>query len=131
MEKKELSRMTNLLVMKFGGTSMGSAERIKVAARNLQEQRSSGPWWPWYRRCRKVTDLLLDTLRHAEAGDASRDRNKSGTAVRAPSGNLRSSCCDGTRRDASILGIRDLIGRLPPHRARHADAGRAAAAIGG
>ena len=32
MEKKEPSRMTNLLVMKFGGTSMGSAARIKVAA---------------------------------------------------------------------------------------------------
>ena len=28
-----MSELTNLLVMKFGGTSMGSAERMRVAAR--------------------------------------------------------------------------------------------------
>ena len=32
--------MNNLLVMKFGGTSMGSAERIRVAARISSEQRA-------------------------------------------------------------------------------------------
>ena len=33
--------MTNLLVMKFGGTSMGSAERIRVAAQICTEQKKT------------------------------------------------------------------------------------------
>src|ERR1039458_7837781 len=55
--------------MKFGGTSMGSAERIKVAARLAAEQRSKRPVAVVVSAMSKVTDLLLDTMRHAEAGD--------------------------------------------------------------
>ena len=61
--------MSSLLCMKFGGTSVGSAERIRIAARISAEQ--------WTRRgvvvvvsaMSKITDLLLDTLKRAEAGD--------------------------------------------------------------
>ena len=61
--------MQNLLVMKFGGTSMGSAERIRVAARICTEEAARRPVLAVVSAMSKVTDLLLDTLRHAEAGD--------------------------------------------------------------
>ncbi|MEO8026821.1 MAG: aspartate kinase [Bryobacteraceae bacterium] len=58
-----------LLVMKFGGTSMGSAERIRVAARISSEQRAQRPTISVVSAMSKVTDLLIDSLRKAEAGD--------------------------------------------------------------
>ncbi|HLG98549.1 MAG TPA: aspartate kinase [Bryobacteraceae bacterium] len=58
-----------LLVMKFGGTSMGSAERICVAADICREQRSVRPVLAVVSAMSGVTDLLLNTLRHAEGGD--------------------------------------------------------------
>jgi aspartate kinase len=35
--------LKNLLIMKFGGTSMGSAERMRVAAKIIAEQRKVRP----------------------------------------------------------------------------------------
>ncbi|MGH9664111.1 MAG: aspartate kinase, partial [Bryobacteraceae bacterium] len=61
--------MNDLLVMKFGGTSMGSAERIRVAARISAEQRTKRPVVSVVSAMSKVTDLLLDSLRKAEAND--------------------------------------------------------------
>jgi aspartokinase/homoserine dehydrogenase 1 len=61
--------MNNLLVMKFGGTSMGSAERIKVAAEICRAQKEQRPVIAVVSAMSQVTDLLLNTLRHAEAGD--------------------------------------------------------------
>jgi len=61
--------MKNLLVMKFGGTSMGSAERIRVAARLSSEQHAIRPVVIVVSAMAGVTDLLLDSLRKAEAGD--------------------------------------------------------------
>ncbi len=58
-----------LLVMKFGGTSMGSAERIRVAAHLIQEQRAQRPVVVVVSAISKITDLLLDTMKHAEARD--------------------------------------------------------------
>jgi len=58
-----------LLVMKFGGTSMGSAERICVAADICREQRALRPVLAVVSAMAGVTDLLLNTLRHAEGGD--------------------------------------------------------------
>ena len=60
----------NLLVMKFGGTSMGSAERIRQAAALCAEQFRTRPVAVVVSAMSKVTDLLLDTLRRAEAGDS-------------------------------------------------------------
>jgi aspartokinase/homoserine dehydrogenase 1 len=59
----------NLLVMKFGGTSMGSADRIRTAAQLAAGLRPSRPVAIVVSAMSKVTDLLLDTLRHAEGGD--------------------------------------------------------------
>jgi len=55
--------------MKFGGTSMGSAERMKVAASICSEQARTRPVVCVVSAMSKVTDLLLDSLRKAEAGD--------------------------------------------------------------
>lgn len=62
--------MTGLLVMKFGGTSMGSAERIRVAAALIIEQYRTRPVVVVVSAMSKVTDLLLDAMKHAEARDS-------------------------------------------------------------
>ena len=54
--------------MKFGGTSMGSAERMKVAA-GLIGQVKDAAVVVVVSAMSKVTDLLLETLRRAELGD--------------------------------------------------------------
>jgi len=61
--------LRNLLVMKFGGTSMGNAERMRVAARIISEQRRERPVVAVVSAMSKVTDLLLEVLRRAELGD--------------------------------------------------------------
>ncbi len=61
--------MNNLLVMKFGGTSVGSAERMRAAAALAAEQKESRPVLVVVSAMSKVTDLLLETMRRAEAGD--------------------------------------------------------------
>ncbi|HUK16331.1 MAG TPA: aspartate kinase [Bryobacteraceae bacterium] len=61
--------MKDVLVMKFGGTSVGSAERMRVAARLAADQRALRPVAVVVSAMSKITDLLLDTMRHAEAGD--------------------------------------------------------------
>ncbi|MEP7352777.1 MAG: aspartate kinase [Acidobacteriota bacterium] len=55
--------------MKFGGTSMGSADRIRAAAHLSAEQHSNRPVAIVVSAMSKVTDLLLDTLNKAEAGN--------------------------------------------------------------
>jgi bifunctional aspartokinase / homoserine dehydrogenase 1 len=62
--------LSDLLVMKFGGTSVGSAERMRVAAALSAEQQQARPVVIVVSAMSRITDLLLDTLRHAEAGDA-------------------------------------------------------------
>ena len=61
--------MNDLLVMKFGGTSVGSAERMRIAACIAAEQKARRPVAIVVSAMSKITDLLLDTLRRAEAGD--------------------------------------------------------------
>ena len=61
--------MKNLLVMKFGGTSMGNAERMRVAAGIIAEQQQQRPVLAVVSAMSKVTDLLLEVLRRAELGD--------------------------------------------------------------
>ncbi len=61
--------MNDLLVMKFGGTSLGSAERMRVAAGISAEQKRKRPVLIVVSAMSKITDLLIDTMRHAEGGD--------------------------------------------------------------
>ena len=62
--------MKDLLVMKFGGTSMGSADRIREAARICVEAGKTRPVAVVVSAMSKVTDLLLDTMRAAERGES-------------------------------------------------------------
>ncbi len=61
--------MKDLLIMKFGGTSVGSASRMKVSARLAAAERPARPVAIVVSAMSKITDLLLDTMRHAEGGD--------------------------------------------------------------
>jgi aspartate kinase len=67
--------LNDLLVMKFGGTSMGSADRIRVAADIAAEQYARRPVACVVSAMSKITDLLLDSMRRAEGGDESGLRN--------------------------------------------------------
>ena len=60
---------SGLLIMKFGGTSVGSAERIAAARDLIAQARRERPVVAVVSAMSKVTDALLDTMRHAEAGD--------------------------------------------------------------
>ena len=55
--------------MKFGGTSVGSAERMRVAAALTARESRQRPVVIVVSAMSKITDLLLGTMRHAEAGD--------------------------------------------------------------
>jgi aspartate kinase len=61
--------LKNLLIMKFGGTSMGTADRIRSAADLCRAAHDERPTVVVVSAMSKVTDMLLDTLRHAEGGD--------------------------------------------------------------
>ena len=56
--------------MKFGGTSMGSAERIRKAAQIVADNGKSRPVLTVVSAMSGITDLLIDTLKHAEVDDA-------------------------------------------------------------
>jgi aspartate kinase len=61
--------LNDLLIMKFGGTSVGSPERMRASARIAAEAAATRPVAIVVSAMAKITDLLLDTMRHAEAGD--------------------------------------------------------------
>jgi bifunctional aspartokinase / homoserine dehydrogenase 1 len=60
--------LKDLLAMKFGGTSMGSAERIRIAAELCAREQTKRPVVVAVSAMSMVTDLLLDTLHLAEKG---------------------------------------------------------------
>src|SRR5690349_23364990 len=101
--------MNNLLVMKFGGTSMGSADRIKVAAGICTEQKRQRPVVAVVSAMSGVTDLLLNTLRHAEAGD---EAGIAANLERLTSRHVETcgELLDGARCESTIAGIHGLIG---------------------
>jgi aspartate kinase len=60
----------SLIVMKFGGTSVGSAERIRQAARIVQQHEHAGAQVVVVvSALSKVTDLILSVLTSARIGD--------------------------------------------------------------
>ncbi len=103
--------MKDLLVMKFGGTSVGSAERIRVAARIAVEEKQRRPVLVVVSAMARVTDLLLETLRRAEAGDTAgmeanlqklQDRHVETCHELLPA----------EKREAVLAGIRSLTGEF-------------------
>jgi len=109
--EKSITKVGNLLVMKFGGTSMGSAERIRVAARLSAEHRAQRPVVTVVSAMSQVTDLLLDSLRKAEAGDQSDlDRNTKQLYTRH-----FETCREllpASRQEIAMAGIHRLIGEF-------------------
>ena len=63
--------MKNLLVMKFGGTSVGSAARMRASAGLAAAEQKRRPVAIVVSAMSQVTDLLLETMRHAESGNRS------------------------------------------------------------
>ncbi len=103
--------MNHLLVMKFGGTSMGSAERMKIAADLCESAHRERPAVVVVSAMSKVTDLLLDSLRHAEGGDeAGIRRNLSALAQK------HTECAEGLLEGEALVATRqavlDLLGEF-------------------
>jgi aspartate kinase len=100
--------VSDLLVMKFGGTSMGSAERICVAARISAEQKAKRPVLTVVSAMAGVTDLLLNTLRHAEGGDEA----GMGANLEQLGKRHLDTCAElleGERRERATAGVGELI----------------------
>jgi aspartate kinase len=101
--------MNNLLVMKFGGTSMGSAERIQVAAGICGEQKQQRPVVAVVSAMSGVTDLLLGTLRHAEAGDDAGIESNVQSLLLRHEKTCSELLRDPVRCSRATTGIRELI----------------------
>jgi len=103
-----LSIRGHLLVMKFGGSSMGSAERIKAAARLTAEQHAQRSVVIVVSAMGQVTDLLLDSMRKAETADETGlEANLSQLAER------HASCCrellSADFQENAVAGVRGLV----------------------
>ena len=109
--------MNNLLVMKFGGTSMGSAERIRVAATICSEQKAQRPVLAVVSAMSGVTDLLQGALRHAEADDEAGIE----ASIHSLSERHEKTChellLEPARCDRAMAGVRELIADF--HRIAH------------
>jgi len=103
--------LKDLLVMKFGGTSVGSAERMRVAARLSAEQRQKRPVVIVVSAMSGITDVLLETTKHAEAGDrVGRDEN-----IRILEERHLRACSEllaPAKQKLVVAGIRELIGEF-------------------
>ena len=109
--------MNNLLVMKFGGTSMGSAERIRVAAAICTEEKIQRPVLAVVSAMSGVTDLLLGALRHAEADDEAGIESSIRTLSERHEKTCHELLREPVRCDRALAGIRELIADF--HRIAH------------
>jgi len=100
--------MSDLLVMKFGGTSMGSAARIRVAAQISAEQHAKRPVVCVVSAMSKVTDLLLDSLRKAEAGDQA-DLDENLKQLNTRHFEVCRELLPPARQEAVLAGVHSLI----------------------
>ena len=103
--------MNDLLVMKFGGTSVGSAERMRVAAGIAADPGLGRPVAIVVSAMSKITDLLLDTLRRAEAGDSA-GLEANIEKLRERHLNTCAELLPAQRREAAEAGITWLIGEF-------------------
>jgi aspartokinase/homoserine dehydrogenase 1 len=101
--------MNNLLVMKFGGTSMGSAERIRVAAAICTEQKAKRPVLAVVSAMSGVTDLLLGALRHAEADDEAGIESSIHSLSERHEKTCHELLSEPARCDRALAGVRELI----------------------
>lgn len=94
--------------MKFGGTSVGSAERMRAAARLASEESRGRPVVIVVSAMAGITDLLLDNMRHAEGGDHAGLEN----GIRSLEAR-HAECCrellPAERQTVALQGIRGLV----------------------
>jgi len=97
--------------MKFGGTSVGSAERMRATAKIALEQKRRRPVAIVVSAMSGVTDLLIETTKHAEGGDrAGRDGN-----IRKLENRHVEACKEllpAAKQKAVLAGIRELVGEF-------------------
>jgi len=91
--------------MKFGGTSMGSADRMRVAAGLIAKEHQHRPVAVVVSAMSKVTDLLLETLRRAEMGD----RASVDAAIETLLTRHMDTCRELISGDAAVADIEQLI----------------------
>jgi len=103
--------VTGLLVMKFGGTSMGSAACIRTAARLSAEQHAQRPVAIVVSAMAQVTDLLLDSLRKAEAGDQA-DLDANLKQLYARHFETCRELLPAARQESALAGVHALIGEF-------------------
>ena len=98
-----------LLVMKFGGTSVGSPEAIRRAAELAA--RTTAEWRPVVvsSAMSKVTDLLLETMAHGEAGDEATVEHNLKALEEQHVGAAR-ELLPAERHEPVIEQIRELVG---------------------
>jgi aspartate kinase len=97
--------------MKFGGTSVGSAERMRVAVRLSAAQKHKRPVVIVVSAMSGITDLLIETTKHAEAGD------QAGLAANIQKLEERhtQACREllpAAKQKPVLAGIRELVGEL-------------------
>ncbi len=109
--------MNNLLVMKFGGSSMGSADRIRVATAICTEQKAQRPVLAVVSAMSGVTDLLLGALRHAEADDEAGIESSIHSLSERHEKTCHELLLEPARRDRALAGVRELIADF--HRIAH------------
>jgi len=97
--------------MKFGGTSVGSAERMKNAAEISAGELRNRPVVTVVSAMSKVTDLLLQTMRRAEAGD---EEHIESDLRKLEERHLETAAelLPADRREPVLAGIRVLIGEF-------------------
>jgi aspartate kinase len=100
--------MEDLLVMKFGGTSMGSAERMKIAAAIVREEKAARPVAIVVSAMSKITDLLISTMRAAEEGDREGVRENIRIIEKRHVETAR-ELLPAARQESVLAGVRALI----------------------
>src|SRR5215472_3672561 len=97
--------------MKFGGTSVGTAERMRAAARLSAEHKRKRPVVIVVSAMSGITDLLIETTKHAEAVDrAGRDAN-----IRKLEERHVQACQEmlpAAKQKTALAGIRELVGEF-------------------
>jgi aspartate kinase len=97
--------------MKFGGTSVGSAARMRVSAALAARESRNRPVAIVVSAMSKITDLLLDTMRHAEGGDQA-GIEKNLAALRERHENACRELLPAARHAAILDRINELSGEF-------------------
>ena len=123
MDEAGTSEPVGPLVMKFGGTSVGSAARIRDAAHLIAMERGRRPV-VIVSAVSGVTNTLLEGVEHAAAG---RDPDVQGILAKLRAIHARVATCidDADDRAAALAEVDGVLEALEPLLRRHRHDGRA------